>query len=527
MSRWLFIFFAGFAGGIALRSFFPAGGGSALGGDFAFALFLILLGFILLIYHLYHSNILKNVRMKSRSIRSRSSAALFVALFILSVGLGVLRFDVADLNKGSGTLDANVGEEVLLGGIVVDEPDVRENHTKLTVLIQRICRQLASADCVEVEGSKALLVVEHYPQFQYGDEIQIEGVLKKPRNFQRDQNEPGRPFNYVAYLAKDKIFYQIFYPHLILVAHKKGNPIRQVLFSLKRALVENASRIIPEPHVSLLAGITVGAKQALGEQLLDAFRRTGIIHIVVLSGYNVTIVADAIGRFFSFFPRLIGISASASAIVLFALLAGSGATVVRASIMALLVLLARTTGRAYEITIALFVAGFLMLLWNPKILIFDPSFQLSFLATLGLLYIAPQLERHLGFLPTKWQLREFAMATIATQIFVLPLLLYMMGELSVVAVIVNLLILPFIAPTMLFGFLTALAGFVHIALSLPFAYMSYFLLAYELKVVDLFAALPFASITIQSFSAWFMLAIYAFYGWLIYRIAKYKGSQKK
>lgn len=234
----------------------------------------------------------------------------------------------------------------------------------------------------------------------------------------------------------------------------------------------------------------------------------------------MTIVAEAIGRVASFLPRAIGLSLSVSAIVAFALVTGAGATIVRASIMALLVLLARTTGRVYEITTALFAAGFLMILWNPKILIFDPSFQLSFLATIGLIHLAPLLERFFGWMPTKWQLREFATATLATQLFVLPLLLYMMGELSLVSLPVNLLILIFVPLTMLFGFLTALAGFIHEIVSLPFAYISYILLAYELFIVDIFAKLPFARVSIASFPAWLMLGIYAGYGWVLYKMYK-------
>jgi len=498
--NWFFIFIGGFAGGIAFRSFVDFG--------ITFSLFILLLSVFVFGYYFL-------TKKSSRII-------LLTGIFLVASGLGILRFDIADLNKGDPILDARLGEGVVLRGIIVDEPDVRENHTKLTFRVDGFIDQFPIGGHWKEVESRVLLITEHYPQFQYGDEIIIRGKLEKPKNFSRDTNEPGRPFNYVAYLAKDGIFYQMFYPEIELVAHGKGNPIRRVLFSFKRTLLENVSRVIPEPHASLLGGITFGTKQAMGKELLEAFRITGIIHIVVLSGYNVTIVAEAIGRLASFTPRVIGISLSSAAIVAFALMTGAGATVVRASIMALLVLLARATGRLYEITIALFVAAFLMLLYNPKILIFDPSFQLSFLATIGLIYIAPRLEKALGFMPTRFQLREFATATVATQLFVLPLLLYMMGEMSIVAVPVNILILFFIPITMLFGFLTGIFGFISIVVSLPFAFASYILLAYELKIIDIFASLPFASVAVPNFPLWLMLLTYMFYGWFIYAILNKK-----
>jgi len=192
--------------------------------------------------------------------------------------------------------------------------------------------------------------------------------------------------------------------------------------------------------------------------------------------------------------------------------------------MALLVLLARATGRTYVITRALFIAGFFMILHNPKILVFDSSFQLSFMATLGLIYLAPKIEQYFKLVPTKWQLREFATATVATQLFVLPMILYKMGDLSLVALPVNILVLAFIPITMLFGFLTGVVGFVSTLLSLPLAYVTFALLSYQLKIVEVFASFPYASLHIESFPLWLAVLFYAVYGLVIWRLYKRKSS---
>jgi len=193
---------------------------------------------------------------------------------------------------------------------------------------------------------------------------------------------------------------------------------------------------------------------------------------------------------------------------------GGSATVVRASLMAILVIVARATGRLYDITRALLLAGFLMILHNPKILVFDTSFQLSFLSTLGLIYLSPTIEKRLGFITEKLQLRQIAAATIATQIFVLPLLLYQMGQLSLVALPANLLILPTIPWTMLFGFLAGAIGFVSQIIALPFAFIAYILLTFQLKIVAFFATLSFASISIPYFPAWALFFCYAVFAFL-------------
>ena len=326
MLRWLFVFFIGFTGGVALRSFLDFG--------IAFSFFILLLGLIILAWQCWGVQ-LRNIGL--------------ISVFIIAVSLGMLRFDISDLNNGTLELDLRVGQEVILEGIVVDEPDVRETHTKLKFKVSAYTEDSSDRRRTKFEtnSTKILVIVEHHPEFLYGDKVILKGKLGKPKNFIQSDDEPGRPFDYISYLAKDGIFYQMFYPEIELVAHGQGNKIKEMIFSFKQKLLENVTRVVPEPHASLAGGITLGTKQSLGEELLDDFRKTGVIHIVVLSGYNISIVAVAVARAATFAPKFLGATLSVFTILAFAIMTGSGATVVRASIMALLVLLARTTGRIY------------------------------------------------------------------------------------------------------------------------------------------------------------------------------------
>lgn len=488
---YLYVLIVGFVAGILFRSFFDLG--------FSFSIFLFALS----------SSIFLLQRLTYPQQGPFLLKGFGVVLFIFSAGLGMSRFDLADFNKGDYALDKILGQEIIAEGVIIDEPDEREGNVKLIVLADKILNPTE-----EKLKSRVIVTTDIYPQFEYGDRVSIKGKIVKPKNF---INEDGEGFDYVSYLAKDNIFYQMFYPNLEFISNKHGSFIKRNLFIFKHLFLEKIEKVIPDPQASLLGGLVVGAKQSLGEELQDDFRKTGIIHIVVLSGYNVTIVAEAIMRFFSFLPYIFGVSIGAIAIIFFAILTGGSATIVRASIMALFVLLARATGRTQTITRALFIAGFFMLLHNPKILVFDSSFQLSFIATIGLIYLAPKIEKYFHLVPTKFQLREFAMATVATQIFVLPMLLYKMGELSLVALPVNLLILMFVSITMFFGFITGILGFISVFISLPFAYITNALLTYQLKVVEIFASLPFASIKINYFPIWFAILIYIIYGIFIWK----------
>jgi competence protein ComEC len=215
--------------------------------------------------------------------------------------------------------------------------------------------------------------------------------------------------------------------------------------------------------------------------LLEKFRTTGIIHIVVLSGFNLTILAQFIMIILAIFGRKISAFFGSLAIVLFAIMTGASATIVRASIMALLVILAKMLGRNSEALRLLFVAAFLMLIFNPMLLLYDPSFQLSFLATMGLLLLSPKIENSIKYGDFKFfNFREILAATISTQIFVFPLLLYMMGEISLVAPIVNILVLIFIPFSMIYGIFNIFISYIDINLGIIFAHFNHLILSYDL-----------------------------------------------
>ena len=398
-------------------------------------------------------------------------------------------------------LESSLGREAEITGIIVLEPSKRENSTQIVLKIE---------DSYE----RILITTERVGIFQYGDLISAKGLVREPENFTTDNN---REFDYINYLSKDKIFYRMVYPTIEILDSGQGNIFREKLFALKRVLISKMNKVIPSPESEYLGGLIFGVKESLGKELEEDFRRTGLIHVVVLSGYNVTIVANSIQKVFAFLPHYMGLSLGVISIIGFALMTGGSATIVRASIMAILAIIGGATGRTYAITRALFLAGILMIIHNPKILIFDPSFQLSFLATLGLIHLSPILAQKLTFLPEKYQIRELAASTLATQIFVLPLLLNMIGEMSLIAPITNLLVLPAVPATMFFGFLTSLVGVVSTFLSTIPGFISFALLTYQIKIVEFFGNLPFVTFQIETFPFWLMLLVYILYFYLYKR----------
>jgi len=421
-------------------------------------------------------------------------------------GLGVVRMNIAVPYMELPEVNDS---EVVLQGTIVREPDIRDTYVNLVLEVP--------------EYSELFLVrADVRVQFKYADEIKVTGVLEPVENF---AGEGGRVFNYRGYLAKDAIYRIMAFPEVEIV-RSSSTPIGALL-QLKRTYLDSLKRMLQEPFAALAGGITVGERRSLGEKLTEDFRATGLIHIIVLSGYNIAIIVIAISALLMFLPPKPRYISAIVVIILFTLLVGASATVVRAAIMGSIGAIGAMTGRSYSALHALMFAVLAMLLWNPYLLVFDPSFQLSVMATLGLLFGVPLLVPYLTRIPNKFKLRELTAATISTQIAVYPLLMYMMGEVSLVALPVNLLVLPIIPIAMLFVFLTGVLGTIHFILALPFAYIAQGTLLYVFKVVEIFAALPFAKVGIPTFSFWVAGGVYIIFGigvWLLQKNNKEKAT---
>lgn len=426
-------------------------------------------------------------------------------LILLACGFGMLRFDSA--SHFPLIFEDRIEERVVMEGIVVKESEKRDEYARVVFLPDTL-----SGEDILNKKTKILFQAAYPAPFEYGDRISVAGTLKKP--WEGEGN-----FNYPMYLAKDGVFYEIKNAEAELLQKEAGgNSIKRFLFSIKNKFLKNIQISLSEPGASLIGGILLGIKGSLGENFTDALRAAGVIHIIVLSGFNITIVASSMMWLFSyFFSKRIALTAASMAIVLFAIMVGAGATVVRASGMALLVLLARFLNRRSSIINLLLITGIIMSAINPLIVAFDVSFQLSFLATLGLILLSPVFEKMFSFITQKIGLREIVSATVATQLFVFPILLYNGGQFSLVSLPANILILPFIPLVMFLGFLTGLFGFLGTALSFPFSFLTSLFLSYMIVVVNFFASFPMFSFTLTAGGLFLLYIFLAIFVWFLYK----------
>jgi competence protein ComEC len=336
--------------------------------------------------------------------------------------------------------------------------------------------------------------------------VRATGTLRLPEAF--DTGE-GRSFDYPKYLAKDGIGYQLAFAQIEATGENRGNPVKAAAISVKQAYLRGLGAVLSEPESGLAGGITVGDKRSIGSELSADFQKVSLIHMVVLSGYNITVVINAAARLLAWAPRHVQFGGSGLIVVFFVLMSGGAASATRAGAMALIAMYARVSGRMFIALRALAVVAVAMVAWNPLTLAFDPSFQLSALATFGLILFTPHVAARLKWLTERFGIREIVSSTLGTQLAVLPLLLYQNGNLSIVSLPANLLALLPVPFAMLASFMAAIGGMVFGSLAVPLALPAYMLLAYIIKVAQFFAALPFASVAVPAFSAWWMFASYA------------------
>lgn len=388
-------------------------------------------------------------------------------------------------------------------GAVADEPVVQGAEQSLVV-------QPAGL------RGKVLIKKSVYPIFFYGDELKIDCRLVSPK--------PVEDFRYDKYLAKQGVYSLCYNPEIKLLARDQGSWVLSGIFSLKNYLLDRLNKTLPEPQASLLAGILVGARASLPQDLQTDFNRVGVTHIIAISGYNITILVVVLLNL----ARSLYINRKKATwlvltfLVFFVIFTGAGGSVVRAGIMGGLVVIAKYLGRKSAIRNVLVLSCALMLLVNPKILMWDAGFQLSFLSTIGLIYLSPKIERFFKWLPEFFSLRENFVSTMSAITITLPLILFNFGRLSLVAPLANILVLPVIPLIMFIGFWQMFVSAFSLLIGEIVGWGSWLFLTYVIKVVELFSNLSFAAVDLK-ISFWLMLFLYC----LILIFTKFAGRRKK
>lgn len=327
-------------------------------------------------------------------------------------------------------------------------------------------------------GQRIFVTVPLFPQFSYGDSLKITGKLT------------------IKELSNGDKLHLMNFPKIEI--RKEG--ALWVTSLVRQKVISTFERILPNTSSGLLLGIVFGIKERIPRGFYEDLKLSGTLHVTAASGMNVTMVGGFLSFIFSLFlRRQIAVAAALIGILFYAVLAGLEPSIVRASIMGSLVLSSQILGRQNWAAYALLLAGYFMLLVNPNLL-FDVGFQLSFLATAGLIFILPLFS----FKDKIWG-SDLA-TTIAAQVAVLPILFSSFGTYSPLSIFANTMVLWTIPLLMILGGLGAVIGLMLPFLASIFLYLSLPLLLYFEKVVSVFAEFGQIEISIS----WPIIAGYYF-----------------
>ena len=403
---------------------------------------------------------------------------------------------------------------VQLTGLVIQPPDIRDSHTNLIIKVDSLLplgETPENFDPADVSG-KVLLQVSTSRDWAYGDRLQVTGKLSEP--------DDSGDFSYKNYLANKGIYSIMSYARIESVDPNHGEPIRSFIYRLRQNSFDTLQEIFPSPEADLLSGILLGRDQGISRELQNAFRVTGMTHIIAISGFNITILA---GLFSNIFTRLLGHRSGALAAVIaiscYTLMVGADAAVVRAAIIGTLGVLGSLFGRRQNGLNSLGIAVLGMLLFDPRFL-WDIGFQLSVAATMGLILYTPPMELWFVRTASKWiseekaktwvgPISEIFLVTLAAQLMTLPIMAYHFGEVSWLALIANPIILPPQSLVMILGGLALLAGLVIPGLGIIAAALALPFTRYTIRMVSLISQFPGAELRLPTFNAFWLVIFYA------------------
>lgn len=259
-------------------------------------------------------------------------------------------------------------------------------------------------------------------------------------------------------------------------------------------LIQILDQSLPYPQNALLSGILLGTQEKLPIYLKNELKITSTIHMVVASGQNLSMLAGFVMSMVTFLGRKKTTFLTLFVILFYCLLTGLGVPVLRAAIMAGFAYLAQILGKEKSGWWVLFLTAGLMLIYNPNWLL-NISFQLSFLATFGVVVIAPILTQTLKKVPEV--LKQDLATTISAQTLVLPIIAYNFNQISMAGIFANVLILWTIPLVMVSGIAVLILGSINQILGQISGIFPAVLLTYFIDIINLFAKIPGAAINIK------------------------------
>ncbi len=430
---------------------------------------------------------------------------VLVSLAFLTFG-GVI-FNIAE-NNYTNKYDEFYGSKVIIDGYVDSEAEDSDGKIKFYIKTNNITNDKNHKKingrllvCIYTSDSSVKKI------YNYRSKVSIEGSIEKPKS----ATNPGG-FNYERYLASIGVSGTVNLmgvSNINVIGTQSGGWLHKLGFKIKNSVLSIVEHCLDKNQAGLLSGMIIGYKYGLDENATNAFRTAGLTHIMVASGMNVAFIILPLAFLFKKM-RISNLISSISTIlilILFVFVTGFSASVVRAVLMGIMILLGKIIMRETDIYTSISAAALILLTINPYSL-FEIGFQLSFAATLSLVMFYPELNKVFNHKYIPGIVSDTLAATIAAQIGVVPITLYYFNTFSTISILSNLLVVPIVQIITIIGFIMVFLGAVNINLAVLVGYINNSFLSFVLFVTEYTSKIPYALIKLPTPTLGYIIVYY-------------------
>lgn len=447
-----------------------------------------------------------------------TTALLFLTIFLI----GILNYNLNSNPMGANHI-ANFIEDkklTIIGTVLDKEYYSNQEKISLKVKVSQIEREDYK---IKTQG---LILVNTYLgdcPYEYGDVLKIKGRLEKPIG-QKNFGE----FDYELYLAREKVFTYLNIwqeKDIQKIGENDSNFLVSFSLSARDKIKEITKQTLPPPYSYLLIGMLLGEKSFIPPHLKEVFAEAGIMHILAVSGLHVGIIAMALLALLSMLnlPKKLKLLTLILILIMYASITGFRPSVLRATIMFILLIGGKLINRSRNLNISLFFAGFLILLLNPLIL-YDAGFLLSFIVTFFIINLSPIFQELFSKIVV-WIKNPLSVST-AAWIGIFPLSAYFFTKVSIISIVSNILIIPLTGVAVILGFVTFFIGMASISLAGIVANINYLVLSLITLIAKSFSSLPFAFVYVAQPSIMVIILYYLMVFFIIELFYKKILSQK-
>ncbi len=429
---------------------------------------------------------------------------LFGAVLYRSVGIGLTQiavisaltsafFFIIFLSKKGIVTALLIGTLIMAGASymairTVTIPQDFFTQSAVTATVRAVDRRLDKTILVVKDSHYAVLLqatLHSQSTLLPGDTVTVKGIIVHPQDF---MTPTGRLFPYQNYLQSKGIVALINNASVAIISTGSFS-LPRLATTLRFAIADIFSRYIAFPVDGIMAGVVVGYQGNIPSWVQDLFRTTGVLHVLVLSGENITLLALFLAIVLRALPFKIRSALTACAIVLLVLISGAGVSAIRAGIMGIVALSAGLVRRGYVPLRALTVSILLFFFYSPQTIFVDPGFHLSVLGTIFMIIILPKIESLFHFLPEQYNLRQVIILAVCVPLFMLPYTMYFSGLLPAASPFANILMMVMTSILMLAG-----ASMIAVSWIPPLAQTAGLLISWmgemTLKILELLNQLP-------------------------------------